>query len=109
MAGHVIGLIADTHGLLRPEAVQALRRAERIIHAGDIDTPNVLHALQVLARVTAVRGNVDTGGWMTGLPQTATLAVDLVQIPSSHGTRWPFTTSADGVTIPGVIPTSGVV
>jgi uncharacterized protein len=84
MAGHVIGLIADTHGLLRPETLQALREADRIIHAGDIDTPAVLQALQSLAPVTAVRGNVDQGDWAKSLPQTATLTIDQVTVYVLH-------------------------
>ena len=53
-----IGVISDTHSLLRPEAIAALQGVERIIHAGDIDTPNVLQALRTLAPVTAVRSTL---------------------------------------------------
>jgi len=52
-----IGVISDTHGLLRPEAVQALRGVDRIVHAGDIGSPDVLRGLEAIAPVTAVRGN----------------------------------------------------
>lgn len=58
-----IGLISDTHGLLRPEAVECLRGSDHILHAGDIGKPDILHALRELAPVTAVRGNNDTGSW----------------------------------------------
>ena len=58
-----LGIISDTHGLLRPEAIQALRGAEQIIHAGDVGDPEILAALQSVAPVTAVRGNVDHGTW----------------------------------------------
>ena len=65
-----IGVIADTHGLVRPEAVAALRGSEFIIHAGDIGTPEVLEALRRIAPVFAVRGNVDKGAWAESLPET---------------------------------------
>ena len=66
-----IGLISDTHGLLRPEALAALRGCGRIVHAGDIGDPAILDALAPLAPVTAVRGNNDTGPWASQLPETA--------------------------------------
>jgi uncharacterized protein len=69
----LIGVISDTHGLLRPEAVAALRGAERIIHAGDIGAPEVLATLAELAPVTAVRGNNDKGAWARAVPETAVL------------------------------------
>jgi putative phosphoesterase len=67
----IVGLISDTHGLLRDEAVQALEGADLIIHAGDVGNPEILDALKKLAPVVAVRGNVDTGDWAAALPQTA--------------------------------------
>ena len=66
----VIGVISDTHGLLRPEAVAALQGVDRIIHAGDIGAPEVLAALAAIAPVTAVRGNNDTGPWASALAET---------------------------------------
>jgi putative phosphoesterase len=66
-----IGLISDTHGLLRPEAVQALRGSELIIHAGDVGKPEILEELRKIAPVVAVRGNVDTDPWARALPETA--------------------------------------
>jgi putative phosphoesterase len=66
----VIGVISDTHGLLRPEALAALRGVDRIIHAGDIGAPEVLSALAALAPVTAVRGNNDRGPWAAAIPAT---------------------------------------
>src|SRR5882672_9012155 len=66
-----IGLISDTHGLMRPEALQALAGVERIIHAGDVGAPEVLDALARVAPVTAVRGNNDRGPWAEALPLTA--------------------------------------
>jgi len=66
----IIGVISDTHGLLRPEAVAALRGVERIIHAGDIGAPEVLAALAAVAPVTAVRGNNDRGPWAEAIAHT---------------------------------------
>ena len=57
----VIGLISDTHGLLRPEAVAALQGSDHVIHAGDIGSPAIIDALRRVAPVTAVRGNNDQG------------------------------------------------
>ena len=71
-----IGLIADTHGLLRPEAVAALTGCAHIVHAGDIGTPAVLEALSGLAPVTAVRGNNDRAAWASALPLDDVLEVD---------------------------------
>jgi uncharacterized protein len=67
----MIGLISDTHGLLRPEAVHALEGSDLIIHAGDIGRAAILDDLRRLAPVVAVRGNIDTGGWADNLPLTA--------------------------------------
>ena len=70
-----IGLIADTHGLLRPEAVAALAGCAHIVHAGDIGTPAVLEALNGLAPVTAVRGNNDRAAWASTLPLDDVLVI----------------------------------
>jgi len=67
----IVGLISDTHGLLRPEAVRALAGSDLIIHAGDVGAPEILDALRAVAPVVAVKGNVDTGAWASGLPATA--------------------------------------
>lgn len=66
----LIGVISDTHGLLRPEAVEALRESEQIIHAGDVGAPEVLDQLAALAPLTAIRGNVDKEAWARKLPET---------------------------------------
>ncbi len=66
----ILGVISDTHGLLRPQAVEALRGSDRILHAGDIGTPEILEALVEIAPVTAIRGNVDTHAWARALPET---------------------------------------
>ncbi len=70
MPPRTIGVISDTHGLLRPEAVAALRGSDHIIHAGDIGTPDILDKLRAIAPVTAIRGNVDRAPWARKLPET---------------------------------------
>jgi putative phosphoesterase len=79
-----VGVISDTHGLLRPEALAALRGSDAIVHAGDVGGADVLAALAALAPVTAVRGNNDQGSWAAALPETATLAVGGVAIHVVH-------------------------
>lgn len=79
-----IGVISDTHGLLRPEALAALRGVDRILHAGDVGDPEILVALAQVAPVTAVRGNVDTKAWAAGLSQTEIVEVDGVTIYMLH-------------------------
>lgn len=69
-ADYVVGVISDTHGLLRPEAVADLKSSELIVHAGDIGTPEVLDELGKIAPVIAVRGNSDKGAWAATLPDT---------------------------------------
>jgi len=80
----VIGVISDTHGLLRPEAVEALRGAGHIIHAGDIGAPEVLAALAAIAPVTAVRGNNDKEAWAARIPETAVFEAAGVSIYVLH-------------------------
>ena len=65
-----VGVISDTHGLLRPEALKALQGAEHILHAGDVGDPSILEALRSIAPVTAIRGNIDEGGECSHLPPT---------------------------------------
>ena len=79
-----VGLISDTHGLVRPEAVAALRGSRHIIHAGDIGDPSVLSELARIAPVTAVRGNNDTGPWAKKLPETEVLRVSSTGIYVIH-------------------------
>ncbi|OAI12118.1 phosphodiesterase [Methylomonas koyamae] len=81
---HRLGIISDTHGLLRPQALAALRGCERILHAGDIGKPEVLHALNELAPVTAVRGNNDKGVWANELPACARVELGQVGIYLLH-------------------------
>ena len=80
----LIGVISDTHGLLRPEALVALQGSDRIIHAGDIGDPEILDRLSEIAPVTAVRGNVDRESWARKIPETNVLEVDGVSIYVLH-------------------------
>jgi putative phosphoesterase len=68
---HRVGLISDTHGLLREEALRALEGSNLIIHAGDVGKPEILDSLKALAPLIAVRGNIDHGNWAETLPPTA--------------------------------------
>jgi putative phosphoesterase len=79
-----IGLISDTHGLLRQEALAALAGVDRIIHAGDIGNARILEALAAIAPVDAVRGNNDKGPWAEAVPHSLTLTVDGVAIHLLH-------------------------
>jgi putative phosphoesterase len=65
-----VGVISDTHGLLRPEALQTLAGVDRILHAGDIGDPAILDRLRAIAPLTAIRGNIDTAGTCALLPPT---------------------------------------
>src|SRR5260370_35534512 len=65
-----IGIISDTHGLLRPEAIKQLAGADHIIHAGDIGAPEVIEGLRKIAPTTAIRGNIDAGEGATAYPNT---------------------------------------
>lgn len=94
-----IGVIADTHNLLRPGALSALEGSDHIIHAGDIGKPEILERLREIAPLTVVRGNNDTDDWAQTLPETATLRFgevdlyvihilqDLVIDPAAEGIR----------------------
>lgn len=79
-----IGLISDTHGLLRPQAVSFLRGCDHIVHAGDIGGAELLDQLSELAPLTAVRGNNDTGSWAERLAQSELVHVDGVFIYALH-------------------------
>jgi uncharacterized protein len=79
-----IGLISDTHGLLRPQALRALEGSDLIIHAGDVGDPKILEALKTLAPVFAVRGNVDTDAWALALPETEVIETDPATIYVLH-------------------------
>jgi hypothetical protein len=83
-AATTIGVISDTHGLLRPEALVALQGSDYIIHAGDIGDPNILDELSAIAPVTTIRGNVDHGGWTQKIPTTNVLEVGQLSIYVLH-------------------------
>jgi uncharacterized protein len=74
-AEFLVGVVSDTHGLLRPQALEALAGSQLVVHAGDIGSPDILPALSRLARVEAVRGNVDTEAWARSIPETAVVEV----------------------------------
>jgi uncharacterized protein len=75
----IVGVISDTHGLLRPEAVELLRGSEHIIHAGDIGSPEIVPALEKIAPATAIRGNVDTQAWARRFPE-----IDVIELGGVH-------------------------
>ncbi|PPV05999.1 hypothetical protein XBLMG947_2951 [Xanthomonas bromi] len=82
--GTRIGVISDTHGLLRPEALAALDGCAHIIHAGDVGKPQVLEALRALAPLHVIAGNIDDKPWAADLPQTLDLQIDGVRIHVLH-------------------------
>lgn len=79
-----VGLISDTHGLMRKEAVVALQGSDLIIHAGDVGTSEIIERLRALAPVVAVRGNIDKGAWASSLPSTAVVEAGSVLIYVLH-------------------------
>src|SRR3569832_2460149 len=87
MATIRIGLISDTHGLMRPQALTALQGAELIIHGGDIGKPAILDQLRRLAPVVAVRGNNDTSDWAAGIPETQTLEINGLRLHVLHDVK----------------------
>jgi putative phosphoesterase len=80
----LVGVISDTHSLLRPEALEALRGSEHIIHAGDVGSTEILERLSAIAPMTAVRGNVDKGVWSRKLPETEVLELGGVSVYVLH-------------------------
>ena len=79
-----VGVISDTHDLVRPEALRALRGSDLVLHAGDICGPDVLQALREIAPVIAVRGNNDHGPWADALPETAMVELGSVCVLMVH-------------------------
>ena len=79
-----VGLISDTHGLLRPQAVEALRGSDFIVHGGDIGDAGILEALAAMAPLTVVRGNNDREAWAEAIPETAFLKVGDVHVYAIH-------------------------
>jgi len=84
MTAKLVGVISDTHGLLRPEALAVLQGSDYIVHAGDIGDPAILNRLAEIAPVTAVRGNVDRGAWAKKIPETNVLEIDGLDICVLH-------------------------
>ena len=82
-----VGLISDTHGLLRPQALDALRGSDLIVHAGDVGKPEILTALRELAPVIAVRGNIDKADWAGDLPDTAVAEAGTVLLYVLHDVK----------------------
>src|SRR5580704_851809 len=80
----LLGLISDTHGLLRPEALSALEGVGQILHAGDVGAPEILTALKKIAPVTAIRGNVDTQPWALTLHETELIEIEGITIYLLH-------------------------
>lgn len=87
MKKSLIGVISDTHGLIRPESLRALRGAELIIHAGDIGKPEVIETLKSIAPVVAIRGNNDKDKWARKFPETAVVEVGKVRIYVIHNIK----------------------
>ena len=92
----IIGVISDTHGLLRTEAVTALHGVEMILHAGDIGKPELLDELNKIAPVTAVRGNNDTGDWARDIPDRQHLEINGISIYMLHDFK-EFNSSVEAV------------
>ena len=84
MTAKLVGVISDTHGLLRPEAVATLQGSAYIIHAGDVGDPAILKRLKEIAPVTAVRGNVDRGSWAKKILETNVLEINGLSIYVLH-------------------------
>jgi uncharacterized protein len=84
MKSFLLGIISDTHGLLRPEALSALKNSQAIIHAGDIGNSQILDQLKTIAPVFAIRGNVDTEPWASSLPLTAVVVLQNISIYVLH-------------------------
>jgi uncharacterized protein len=80
-----LGVLSDTHGLLRPEVIKTLQGSDLIIHAGDIGSETIIPELRAIAPVYAVRGNVDNGAWAYKFPLTNALQVEQVFIYIHHG------------------------
>ncbi|MBU1329888.1 MAG: metallophosphatase family protein [Gammaproteobacteria bacterium] len=79
-----IGLIADTHGLLRPAALERLQGCDHLIHAGDVGNPDILAALERIAPVSVVRGNNDTGDWAQNLPERLLVKIQRITLYILH-------------------------
>lgn len=100
ISGNRVGVVSDTHGLLRPETLRALRNSDLIIHCGDIGDPSVLKALRTIAPVRAIRGNNDHGAWADRLPEHALVRIGSQRIYVLHSLAdLDFDLEASGVTV----------
>jgi putative phosphoesterase len=81
---YIVGVISDTHGLLRPEVLQLFENVSHILHAGDIGEPEILEGLKKIAPVTAVRGNMDYGSWAWDLPEYKHVELESTEIFLIH-------------------------
>ncbi|HEU5239025.1 MAG TPA: metallophosphoesterase family protein [Pyrinomonadaceae bacterium] len=94
----IIGVISDTHGLLRPEVLEVFKDVSLILHAGDIGNPEVLKTLRTLAPVVAVRGNNDVGPWAKRIPQTKLIKAGRISIFMLHDLKeWKLKPRSDVV------------
>jgi putative phosphoesterase len=94
-----VGVVSDTHGLVRPEAVEMLRGVDVIVHAGDVGGQHVLQELGELAPVFAVRGNVDTGPWAAALPERRRLELGGANVLVLHDRATAGACAADGLDV----------
>lgn len=100
MARHLVGIVSDTHGLLRPELVEAFEGVDLIVHAGDIGGADVLRALEAIAPVVAVRGNMDRERWTGQLRYSETVEVGDVLLYAVHdGADLALTSAAAGIRV----------
>ncbi|HEU4345431.1 MAG TPA: metallophosphoesterase family protein [Candidatus Binatia bacterium] len=83
----VIGLISDTHGLIRPQALEALRGVDLVVHAGDIGKPQVIDSLKTIAPVVAIKGNNDTEPWATPFPDTKLVKAGVARLYIIHNVK----------------------
>jgi putative phosphoesterase len=95
-----IAVVSDTHGLVRPQLVRALRGVDHILHAGDVGDEDVIETLRALAPVTAVRGNTDTGAWALHLPETTEVRLGTKRVYLIHDLhRLRFDPQEDGLDV----------
>jgi putative phosphoesterase len=85
---YTIGVISDTHGLLRPEVMKSFRGVDLILHAGDVGDPEVIDHLESVAPVVVVRGNMDYGSWAEQLPVSKSLVIDKAKLFLIHDIEW---------------------
>jgi len=85
---YTIGVISDTHGLLRPEVMQSFKGVDLILHAGDVGDPEVIDELETVAPVLAVRGNMDYGSWADRLPVSRSLVIGNTRLFLIHDIEW---------------------